>query len=75
MHEDKLCAMFMCPATGLEMNGKFHFLSNFTSGKVVSERTVKVLQKNPVELSDQSLTDKPLAKKSKTDETVTAFKN
>lgn len=139
MYEDKLCAMFMCPVTGLEMNGKFHFLFNFTSGKVVSERAVKVLQKDPaerslyreedlillnpseeqideqknamdarrtkakadrkaakaakkasssvaaddafkkpslpVETSDQSLTDEPLAKKSKTDETVKAFKD
>ena len=25
MYEDKLCAMLMCPVTGLEMNGKFHF--------------------------------------------------
>ena len=32
MYEDKPCAMFMCPVTGLEMNGKFHFLLNFTSG-------------------------------------------
>ena len=36
MYKDKLCAMLMCPVTGLKMNGKFHFLSNFTSGKVVS---------------------------------------
>ena len=34
-----------------------------------------MLQKDPVEISYQSLTDEPLAKKSKTDETVQAFKN
>ena len=52
-----------------------HFLSKLTSGKVVSERTGKVLQKDPVEISDQSPTDEPLAKKSKMDETVKALKD
>ena len=33
MYEDKLCAMVMCPVTGLEMNGEFHFLLDFTSDK------------------------------------------
>ena len=33
MYEDKPCAMFMCPVTDLEMNGKFHFLLDFTSDK------------------------------------------
>ena len=34
-----------------------------------------MLQKDPVEISDQSPTDKPLAKKSKMDETVKATKD
>jgi hypothetical protein len=139
MYEDKLCAMFMCPITGLEMNGKFHFYFHLSTGKVVSERAIKVLQKDPEELShymtedlillnpvdeeideqevkmlarrakakaerkaakvakktsssvgaddafkkpslpmensDQSLTDEPLAKKAKTDDTAKAFKD
>ena len=33
MYEDNLCAMFMCPVTGLEMNSKLQFILNFTSGK------------------------------------------
>ena len=28
MYKDKLCAMFMRPVTGLEMNSKLHFLLN-----------------------------------------------
>ena len=33
MYEDKLCAMVMCPVTGLETNGKLHLLLHFTSDK------------------------------------------
>ena len=33
MYKDKLCALFTCPDTSLEMSGMFHFLLNFTSGK------------------------------------------
>lgn len=46
MYEDKLVSMFMCPVTGLEMNGRFRFVFCFSTGKVISERAVKVLQKD-----------------------------
>jgi len=49
MYEDRLISMFMCPVTGLEMNGRFRFVFSYSSGKVVSERAVKVLQKDPNE--------------------------
>jgi hypothetical protein len=47
--ENMLCSMFMCPVTGLEMNGSFRFFFAFSTGKVVSERGLKVLQKDPEE--------------------------
>jgi len=46
MYEDKLVSMFMCPVTGLEMNGRFRFVFHYITGKVISERAVKVLQKD-----------------------------
>ena len=49
MFEDKLESMYQCPVTGLEMNGIFKFVFSFSTGKVVSERAVKVLQKDPNE--------------------------
>jgi len=46
---DKLVSMFMCPVTGVEMNGRFRFVFSWSSGKVVSERALKVLQRDPAE--------------------------
>lgn len=46
---DKLSAVYQCPITGLEMNGRVKFVFSFTTGKVVSERAVKILQKDPAE--------------------------
>lgn len=46
---DKLVSEWICPVTGLEMNGRFRFVVAFSTGKVVSERAIKVLQKDPNE--------------------------
>jgi hypothetical protein len=46
MYVDKLVAPWICTVTGLEMNGRFKFVFAWTSGKVVSERAVKILQKD-----------------------------
>jgi len=58
MYNDALIAPWICPITGLEMNGRFKFVFVFTTGKVVAERAVKVLQKDPTEA--QSYKDEDL---------------
>ena len=36
------CIRYQCPVTGLEMNGRFKFVFSWTTGRVVSERAMKV---------------------------------
>jgi len=49
MYVDRLVGHWICPVTGLEMNGRFKFAVNFVSGRVVAERAVKVLRQDPEE--------------------------
>jgi len=49
MYVDRLISPWICPVTGLEMNGRFKFVFPWTSGRVVAERAVKMLQKDPAE--------------------------
>jgi len=49
MYNDALISPWICPVTGLEMNGRFKFVFSFANGKVVAERAIKVLQKDPAE--------------------------
>lgn len=49
MYNDALISPWICPVTGLEMNGTFKFVFAFSNGKVVAERAVKVLLKDPTE--------------------------
>lgn len=49
MYNDALVSPWICPITGLEMNGRFKFVFVFSSGKVVAERAIKVLLKDPTE--------------------------
>lgn len=49
LYNDALISPWICPVTGLEMNGRFKFVFCFTSGKVVAERAIKVLRKDPTE--------------------------
>jgi len=49
MYNDALISPWICPITGLEMNGRFKFVFSFTNGKVVAERAIKVLTKDPAE--------------------------
>jgi len=49
MYQDKLVSRYQCPVTGLEMNGRFKFVFSWTTGKVVSERAMKVLRNDPDE--------------------------
>lgn len=46
MYVDRLVAPWICPVTGLEMNGRFKFVFPWKLGKVVSDRAVKILQKD-----------------------------
>lgn len=48
-YNDALSCPWICPVTGLEMNGRFKFVFSWTTGKVIAERAVKVLAKDPAE--------------------------
>merc|ERR1711936_1303036 len=48
-YQDKLVSRYQCPVTGLEMNGRFKFVFSWTTGRVVSERAMKVLRNDPDE--------------------------
>jgi len=49
MYVDRLVSPWICPVTGLEMNGRFKFMFPWKLGKVVSDRAVKILQKDEAE--------------------------
>jgi len=49
MYVDKLVAPWICPVTGLEMNGRFKFVFSFSTGRIVAERALKVLKQDPAE--------------------------
>merc|ERR1712025_310236 len=49
MYVDRLVSPWICPVTGLEMNGRFKFVFPWSSGRVVAERAIKMLQKDPAE--------------------------
>jgi len=49
MYVDRLVSPWICPITGLEMNGRFKFVFPWSSGRVVAERAIKMLQKDPAE--------------------------
>jgi len=49
MYVDRLVSPWICPVTGLEMNGRFKFAFNFKTGRVIAERAVKILKKDPEE--------------------------
>jgi len=46
---DRLISAWVCPVTGLEMNGTSKFAFPWKVGRVVSERAVKILQKDEAE--------------------------
>lgn len=48
-YSDLLISPWICPITGLEMNGRFKFVFAFSTGKVIAERAVKVMCKDPAE--------------------------
>ena len=41
---DKLVSPWICPITGLEMNGRFRFVFDWSNGKVLSERAYKMVK-------------------------------
>ena len=48
-YNDRLVSPWICPVTGLEMNGNFKMVFSWPGGRVVAERAVKVMQKDPAE--------------------------
>ena len=48
-YNDRLVSPWICPVTGLEMNGRFKFVFSWPGGKAVAERAVKVMQQDPAE--------------------------
>merc|ERR1719483_373904 len=49
MCADCLISPWICPVTELEMNGRFRFVFSWSSGRVVAEQAVKILQKDATE--------------------------
>jgi len=49
MYVDRLVSPYICPVTGLEMNGRFKFVFAWSINRVVAERAIKILQKDPAE--------------------------
>jgi hypothetical protein len=41
---DRLVSPWICPVTGLEMNGRFKFVLDWSTGRVMSERAYKMLK-------------------------------
>lgn len=52
-YNDRLTSPYVCPIAGLEMNGKFKFVVDWTKGKVLSERGHKIVMKNDPEMKIQ----------------------
>jgi len=48
-YNDSLMSPWICPVTGLELNGKFKMVFSWPGGKVIAERAVKVMQNDPAE--------------------------
>nr|ACO11262.1 UPF0549 protein C20orf43 homolog [Caligus rogercresseyi] len=46
---DPNAAPFVCPITGLEMNGRFRFVFDWNTGRVISERAYKILKDDPAD--------------------------
>ena len=43
---DRLISPYICPVAGLEMSGRFKFVFDWSSGKVYSERALKIVNKD-----------------------------
>lgn len=43
---DRLVSPWICPITGLEMNGKFRFVFDWSDGRVMSDRAIKIVAKD-----------------------------
>ena len=46
---DRLVSPWICPVTGLEMNGRFKFILDWRTGRVLSERAYKMVKGDEAE--------------------------
>ncbi|XP_040572310.1 replication termination factor 2 isoform X2 [Lepeophtheirus salmonis] len=46
---DSNASPYICPITGLEMSGRFKFVFDWTSGRVISERALKIVKNDPAD--------------------------
>ena len=53
---DRQISPYICPITGLEMNGRFKFIFDWTNGKVISERALKIVNNDAaVQIKEEDL--------------------
>ena len=53
---DRKIAPYICPVAGLEMNGRFKFVFDWSTGKVYSDRALKVVNKDTTtQISEENL--------------------
>ena len=57
MYVDHLISPWICPITGLEINGRFKIVFPWSSGRLGAERAVKLLQKDPAESANSKEED------------------
>jgi len=52
---DQLVSPWICPVTGLEMNGRFRFVFDWSDGRVLSERAYKMVRKEPEAMLEENV--------------------
>ena len=53
---DRKVPPYICPVTGLEMNGRFKFVFDWSNGKVMSERALKMVNNDKtIQISEENL--------------------
>ena len=53
---DRQVSPYICPVTGLEMNGRFKFVFDWSNGKVLSERALKMVNNDKtIQISEENL--------------------
>ena len=53
---DRKISPYICPVTGLEMNGRFKFVYDWSNGKVMSERALKMVNNDKtIQIAEENL--------------------
>ena len=69
---DRNISPYICPVAGLEMNGRFKFVFDWSTGKVYSERALKIVNNDKsTQIAEENLVFLNPDEKSKDEETMT----